>query len=78
MMLGYDAVIVLPILLLLAALGGFLAIAITVYTEVSSRVCDVCGVEFLGNRDLREHKKDHNRAIGSRRFVGKKRFKKAA
>ncbi len=77
-MFGYDAIAVLPILLVLAAFAGLIAIAITVYSEVISKSCKVCGVEFLGLSDLKEHMKGHDRSLGSKKFVSKKRFKKAA
>jgi hypothetical protein len=72
-MFGYDLVAVLPILLVLAAFGGLIAILLTVYTEAISKSCPICGVEFIGTRDLKKHIKDHDKGTSSKRFVSKKR-----
>lgn len=77
-MFGYDAITVLPILLLLTAFGGIIAIAITAYIEVISKNCKICGIEFMCHSDLREHMLDHDKTRGTKRFVSKKRFRKAA
>jgi hypothetical protein len=59
MMVGYDAIVVLPILLLVAVFGAFIAVAVTVFSQAASRRCPVCKVEFLGSTDMKEHMKDH-------------------
>ena len=77
-MFGYDTIAVLPILLLVAAFGGLIAIASVAYIEAISRSCRVCGVEFIGARDLREHMKDHDKVLSTKKLVSRGRFKKAA
>ena len=77
-MLGYDSIIVLPILLLLAVFGALIAFALIVYTEAISRSCEVCGVEFLGSSDMKEHMKDHAELLDFARPVSKESYDKAA
>ena len=72
-MFGYDSIIVIPILLLLAVVGAFLAVALIVYSEAVSISCKVCGVEFMGNRDLKSHMKDHEMGTGTKKPVSKGR-----
>ncbi|MEE9543513.1 MAG: C2H2-type zinc finger protein [Thermodesulfobacteriota bacterium] len=77
-MFGYDSIIVLPILLIFAAFAGLIAMVLTAYSEAISRSCKVCGVEFMGNRDLKSHMKDHARAPGTTKPVSKGNLDKAA
>jgi hypothetical protein len=77
-MFGYDAIVVLPILLLLAAFSGIIAMLMTVYIEVLSKSCKICGVEFMGSSDLKEHMLVHGKVFETSKLVSKVRMKKAA
>jgi hypothetical protein len=70
-MLGYDAIIVLPILLLLSVFAALIAVAVTVLSEAASKGCPVCGVEFIGKSDMREHMKEHIKVLDFIRLAGK-------
>lgn len=59
-MLGFDSIIVLPILLLVAVAGGLISVATIVSVEAASRGCPICGVEFLDTNILKAHLKDHS------------------
>lgn len=75
---GYDFIAVLPMLLMLAAFAGLIAIIAVIYSEVISRNCKVCGKSFIGNMDLKAHMRDHDELSGTKGGKGKKRFGKAA
>lgn len=80
-MLGLDAMAVLPILLLIAIIGAFISVATIIYVETASKGCEICGVEFLGESDLKAHMKEHSKVLDFVRpesFKSKESFKKAA
>ncbi len=80
-MVGFDSIIVLPILLLVAVFGALIAIATIVYVETASRGCPICGIEFLDSIDLKGHLKDHKEFFvvkGPAHTEGTERFEKTA